>query len=81
MKLHALDLAEHRIMSITVEATYEDGVLKPARPLPFKDQETVRITVDAAGGWARRTQGMLRWTGDVDTLNRLVLDSDLEYEQ
>jgi predicted DNA-binding antitoxin AbrB/MazE fold protein len=33
-------------MSITVEAVYENGVLKPSEPLPFKEQEKVQITVD-----------------------------------
>jgi predicted DNA-binding antitoxin AbrB/MazE fold protein len=33
-------------MAITVEAVYEDGVLKPAQALPFKEHETVRITVE-----------------------------------
>ena len=32
-------------MSITVEAVYENGVLKPSEPLPFKEQEKVQITV------------------------------------
>ena len=33
-------------MSITVEAIYENGVLRPAQPLPLKEQEKVRITVE-----------------------------------
>jgi predicted DNA-binding antitoxin AbrB/MazE fold protein len=33
-------------MSITVEAVYEGGVLKPSEPLPFKEHETVRLTVE-----------------------------------
>jgi hypothetical protein len=40
-------------MSITVEAVYEDGVLKPAQPLPLAEHETVRVTVHSsasAGG-------------------------------
>ncbi len=35
-------------MSVTVEAVYENGVLKPNEPLPFKEHETVRITVEPA---------------------------------
>jgi len=33
-------------MAITVEAVYEDGVLKPAKPLPLKEHEKVSITVE-----------------------------------
>jgi predicted DNA-binding antitoxin AbrB/MazE fold protein len=33
-------------MAITVEAIYEDGVLKPAQPLPLKEHEKVTVTVE-----------------------------------
>ncbi|HZU35970.1 MAG TPA: antitoxin family protein [Gemmataceae bacterium] len=36
-------------MVLTIEAIYENGVLKPAQPLPFKEHESVRITVETAG--------------------------------
>jgi predicted DNA-binding antitoxin AbrB/MazE fold protein len=36
-------------MAITVEAVYENGVLKPAQPLPFKEHEKVALTVEPAG--------------------------------
>jgi predicted DNA-binding antitoxin AbrB/MazE fold protein len=34
-------------MTITVDATYEDGVLKPAQPLPLPAHAQVRVTVEA----------------------------------
>lgn len=33
-------------MALTVEAVYENGVLKPAGPLPLKEHEKVRVTVE-----------------------------------
>jgi predicted DNA-binding antitoxin AbrB/MazE fold protein len=33
-------------MTITVEATYEDGVLKPAEPLALAEHQKVRVTVE-----------------------------------
>ena len=36
-------------MAITVEAVYENGVLKPTTPLPFKEHEKVILTVEPAG--------------------------------
>jgi predicted DNA-binding antitoxin AbrB/MazE fold protein len=33
-------------MALTVEAVYENGVLKPAEPLPLKEHEAVRVTVE-----------------------------------
>jgi predicted DNA-binding antitoxin AbrB/MazE fold protein len=35
-------------MAITVEAVYENGVLRPAQALPFKEHERVSITVEPA---------------------------------
>jgi predicted DNA-binding antitoxin AbrB/MazE fold protein len=35
-------------MTINVEATYENGVLKPSQPLPLKEREKVRVTVELA---------------------------------
>jgi predicted DNA-binding antitoxin AbrB/MazE fold protein len=35
-------------MTITVDATYEDGVLKPAQPLPLSEHAQVRVTVEAS---------------------------------
>jgi predicted DNA-binding antitoxin AbrB/MazE fold protein len=35
-------------MSITVEAIYEGGVLKPASPLPLAENEKVQVTVEQA---------------------------------
>ena len=33
-------------MTLTVEAVYAHGVLKPAQALPLKEHETVRITIE-----------------------------------
>jgi len=35
-------------MTLTVEAVYENGVLKPAQPLPLQEHERVRVTVEPA---------------------------------
>jgi predicted DNA-binding antitoxin AbrB/MazE fold protein len=39
-------LPENELMSITVDAVYENGVLKLNQPLPFQEHEAVRITVE-----------------------------------
>jgi predicted DNA-binding antitoxin AbrB/MazE fold protein len=33
-------------MTITIDATYENGVLKPAQPLPLSEHAQVRVTVE-----------------------------------
>lgn len=59
-------------MAITIEAIYENGVLKLAQPLPLKENEKVTVTIAPALTVARQTAGMVPWTGDVETLERLA---------
>jgi predicted DNA-binding antitoxin AbrB/MazE fold protein len=63
-------------MTLTVDAIYENGVLKPAEPLPFKEHEKVTVTVQPTISLARQTAGMVPWTGDVETLDRITRDPD-----
>jgi predicted DNA-binding antitoxin AbrB/MazE fold protein len=63
-------------MAITVEATYENGVLKPAQPLPLQEHEKILVTVHTGVSLARQTAGLLRWTGDVATLERIAEDPE-----
>lgn len=36
-------------MAITIEATYEDGVLKPKQPLSLAEGSEVQVTITAIG--------------------------------
>ena len=63
-------------MALTIEAIYENGVLKPAEPLPLKEHEKVTITIRPAISVAKQTAGMIPWTGDPDTLERLISDPE-----
>ena len=63
-------------MTLTVEAIYENGVLKPAQPLPLEEHETVRITIEPQRSWAERTAGLLEWTGDPEVLRRIAEDDE-----
>jgi predicted DNA-binding antitoxin AbrB/MazE fold protein len=60
------------IMAITIEAVYENGVLKPKESLPLQEHERVRVTIEPAISLARQTAGMIPWTGDAETLERIV---------
>jgi predicted DNA-binding antitoxin AbrB/MazE fold protein len=68
-------------MSITVEAVYESGVLKPERPLPLKEHEKVRITLDANVDWVAETYGLIGWTGDHDSLAQFALSPELDPQE
>ena len=68
-------------MAIVVEATYEDGVLKPAQPLPLGEHEKVRVTIEPEVSPVERTYGLLRWTGDPETVRRVALDPEFSIEE
>jgi predicted DNA-binding antitoxin AbrB/MazE fold protein len=63
-------------MAFTVEAVYENGVLKPIQPLPLKEHERVQVSVQPKQSIARESAGMLRWQGDWETLRRLAEDDE-----
>lgn len=74
-------------MSHVVGATYENGQLKLARPLPLQEREKVRVTVESLSGGSalldavRRTYGMVPWSGDAETLERLALDMEFDISE
>jgi predicted DNA-binding antitoxin AbrB/MazE fold protein len=63
-------------MTVTVEAVYQHGVLKPVQPLPLEENESVRITVHSRQSLAERTAGMVGWKGDAATFERLLAESE-----
>jgi predicted DNA-binding antitoxin AbrB/MazE fold protein len=66
-------------MVITIDATYENGVLKPAEPLPFQEHTKVRVTVAVPSNWVQETAGLLKWTGSPEELQRFAEDPELDY--
>jgi predicted DNA-binding antitoxin AbrB/MazE fold protein len=66
-------------MSITVDAVYEDGVLKPSGPLPLNEHEKVRVTVTPRTA-ARSTRRIIPCS-DAELIEQAALDKELEYEQ
>ncbi len=68
-------------MAIVVEAVYENGVLKPAEPLPLGEREKVQITVHTAVSRVRATYGMLGWSGDAETVRRVAMDPEFGIEE
>ncbi|MFO0965553.1 MAG: antitoxin family protein [Gemmataceae bacterium] len=68
-------------MTITVQAVYENGVLKLSEPLPLKDGESVVATVETSISWAQRTAGLLKWTGDPEVLRQIAEDDDFSVRE
>lgn len=63
-------------MTLTVEAIYENGVLRPTQPLPLKEHDRVQVTVQVKKSVARESAGMLRWRGNWETLRQLAEGDD-----
>ena len=66
-------------MAVTVEATFENGALKlPEGVPPLADGERVWVTLHV---WAERdvvktSYGLIGWTGDSETVQRVALDPE-----
>ncbi len=68
-------------MAITVEAVYENGVLKPAQPLPLIPEGSrlwLTLHIAAEEDRAKKAYGLLGWTGDPETVRRVALDPDFD---
>ena len=68
-------------MAITVEAVYEDGVLKPAEPLPWKDGERVRVAVSSLDSPFLKAYGIMGFKGTAAEAEELALHPDLLPEE
>ena len=68
-------------MTITTDAVYENGVLKPTQPLPLKDQQRVQVTIQTPNNWVQETAGLIKWTGDHETLRRLAEDIEFDPQE
>lgn len=68
-------------MTITVEAIYEDGTLKLARPLPLSKHEKVRVTVETETSPLLLAYGIMGWRGDAETIERIALDPEFDPQE
>lgn len=68
-------------MNLTIEAVYENGVLRPTQPLPLKDHQRVDITIQPKTNWIEETAGIIGWQGTHEELRYFALDPDLDPEE
>ena len=66
-------------MPLTVEAIYENGVLKPVQPLPLKEQERVQVTIVPTTSWVQETYGICGWRGSAEEADRFATDPELDF--
>ena len=67
-------------MSLTVEATYENGCLKLSQPVPLKEHEKVRVTITLQSGatWVERTAGIMGFTGSAEEADYFALSPEFD---
>jgi predicted DNA-binding antitoxin AbrB/MazE fold protein len=68
-------------MTLTIEAVYENGVLKPAQPLPLPEHAKVQIMVKAAVSRVRQTAGLIGWTGSQEDADFVALSPELDPQE
>lgn len=66
-------------MPLTVEATYENGFFKPVAPVPLREHEKVRLTIEPAEDWVQATAGMFRFQGSAEEAEFFALDPELDF--
>jgi predicted DNA-binding antitoxin AbrB/MazE fold protein len=68
-------------MAIIVEATYENGVLKPSEPLPWKDGAKVHIAVSSLDSPILKAYGIMGFKGSAEEAEYFALHPDLLPEE
>jgi predicted DNA-binding antitoxin AbrB/MazE fold protein len=66
-------------MPLTIEAVYENGVLKPTQPLPLSEHEKVRVTIEPRSHWVQETYGICGWRGSAEEAERFATDPELDF--
>jgi predicted DNA-binding antitoxin AbrB/MazE fold protein len=68
-------------MALTIEAVYENGVLKPVQSLPLIREGTrvwLTLHIDAEEDPVKRSYGLIGWTGDAESVERVALDPEFD---
>jgi predicted DNA-binding antitoxin AbrB/MazE fold protein len=68
-------------MSLSIEAVYENGVLKPVEPLPLKEHERVRLTIQQGDTPLLRAYGIMGFKGTAEEADYFALDPELLDEE
>jgi predicted DNA-binding antitoxin AbrB/MazE fold protein len=63
-------------MSFEIEAVYENGVLKPDRPLPLTEHQRVTVVVQNQESLARKAYGIIGWQGEAEVVRKISMDPE-----
>jgi len=65
-------------MAISVEAIYENGMLKLKEPLPLKEHEKVQVTVHTETSPLLAAYGIMGFTGTAEEADYFASSPDLD---
>ena len=65
-------------MTFTIEAVYENSILRLARPLPLTEHEKVTVTVHSGKTWVEQTAGIIPCT-DPKLIEWAAMDPELDF--
>ncbi len=68
-------------MSLTVEAIYENGVLKLSGPLPLAEQEKVRVTVHMETSPILQAYGIMGFKGTAAEADYFAMAPELDPQE
>jgi predicted DNA-binding antitoxin AbrB/MazE fold protein len=68
-------------MAITVEAVYENGVLKPLEPLPWKDGARVTVAICSLDSPILKAYGIMGFKGTAEEAEYFAMHPDLLPEE
>jgi predicted DNA-binding antitoxin AbrB/MazE fold protein len=68
-------------MAITVEAVYENGMLKLSEPIPWKEGERVSVAVSSLDSPILKAYGIMGFKGTAEEAEYLAMDPELLPEQ
>jgi predicted DNA-binding antitoxin AbrB/MazE fold protein len=63
-------------MSIEIQATYEDGLLRPEHPLPLAEHQRVKLTIETGMTVARSSYGLIGWRGDPAVVRKIACEPE-----
>ena len=73
-----LNVGRRGLMTVTVDATYENGALRLLQPLPLREHQKVRVSIEVEPSLLLRAYGMMGWKGDAETIERIALGPDFD---
>jgi predicted DNA-binding antitoxin AbrB/MazE fold protein len=68
-------------MSLEIEVTYENGVLKPDRPLPLADRQRVTVRIQTRENTIRQSAGLVPLPAENGAVEYLTGPENVPWER